>query len=333
MTNRRGEDIMSNVEPARAEVYSSVSSTPALELESAINTKDHVATLRGKGGRKPIYNTSEERKQRNRQAQAAFRKRRTEYIEELEKAVKHYEDKLYSLNQRHLSTADGCLQLRYKNSLLERILFEKGIDVQTELDANVSNLQRTSGSDTPATVVAPYLKNQRASINCHQRRRGSTGSFNSSINPETFMPPETSFEAPHRESAPSTRTFSSRDARKRATDERQAEYKPSLPLYSPSLQNHMDQLEQEYNAQGEEQESSDYSVGLESIPEQSTQQPLHGTMCSPRNLTEHFMVPQLSSDGDLISIASNNCYQGPKFESNDDSFEFWQSMTLLSQFP
>ncbi|KAI2359354.1 hypothetical protein LOY91_006845, partial [Ophidiomyces ophidiicola] len=37
-----------------------------------------------KGGRKPIYATSEERKQRNRQAQAAFRERRSEYIKQLE---------------------------------------------------------------------------------------------------------------------------------------------------------------------------------------------------------------------------------------------------------
>lgn len=73
-----------------------------------------------------IYATSEERKQRNRQAQAAFRERRTEYIKQLETTIKHHEDTLQNLQQSHRSAADECLMLRYKNSLLERILVEKG---------------------------------------------------------------------------------------------------------------------------------------------------------------------------------------------------------------
>lgn len=74
-----------------------------------------------------IYATSEERKQRNRQAQAAFRERRTEYIKQLEATIKQHEEALRSLQQSHRSAADECLMLRYKNSLLERILLEKGI--------------------------------------------------------------------------------------------------------------------------------------------------------------------------------------------------------------
>lgn len=73
-----------------------------------------------------IYATSEERKQRNRQAQAAFRERRTEYIKQLESTIKVHEDNLQSLQQSHRSAADECLMLRYKNSLLERVLLEKG---------------------------------------------------------------------------------------------------------------------------------------------------------------------------------------------------------------
>lgn len=73
-----------------------------------------------------IYATSEERKQRNRQAQAAFRERRTEYIKQLESTIKRNEETLQSLQQSHRSAADECLMLRYKNSLLERILIEKG---------------------------------------------------------------------------------------------------------------------------------------------------------------------------------------------------------------
>ena len=69
---------------------------------------------------------AEERKQRNRQAQAAFRERRTEYIKQLENTIKHHEETLQTLQQSHRNAADECLMLRYKNSLLERILLEKG---------------------------------------------------------------------------------------------------------------------------------------------------------------------------------------------------------------
>lgn len=74
-----------------------------------------------------IYATSEERKQRNRQAQAAFRERRTEYIKQLEATIKQNEETLSTLQQSHRTAADECLMLRYKNSLLERILLEKGL--------------------------------------------------------------------------------------------------------------------------------------------------------------------------------------------------------------
>lgn len=73
-----------------------------------------------------IYATSEERKQRNRQAQAAFRERRTEYIKQLEETIRVHETNLHNLQTAHRSAADECLMLRYKNSLLERILLEKG---------------------------------------------------------------------------------------------------------------------------------------------------------------------------------------------------------------
>lgn len=81
---------------------------------------------RPKSNRFQIYATSEERKQRNRQAQAAFRERRTEYIKQLEATIKQNEETLGTLQQSHRSAADECLMLRYKNSLLERILLEKG---------------------------------------------------------------------------------------------------------------------------------------------------------------------------------------------------------------
>jgi hypothetical protein len=89
-----------------------------------------------------IYATSEERKQRNRQAQAAFRERRTEYIKQLEATIKQNEDTLGTLQQSHRSAADECLMLRYKNSLLERILLEKGKLLSTSASREGNRLEQ-----------------------------------------------------------------------------------------------------------------------------------------------------------------------------------------------
>ncbi|CAF9940932.1 MAG: hypothetical protein HETSPECPRED_002684 [Heterodermia speciosa] len=129
-------------------------------------------TQKRKGGRKPIYATSEERKQRNRQAQAAFRERRTEYIKQLETTIKHHEETLQTLQQSHRSAADECLMLRYKNSLLERILLEKGIDVQTELRSKTDHPQISPHGQPSATHQPPPI--QRAVINRHTQARRST---------------------------------------------------------------------------------------------------------------------------------------------------------------
>ncbi|KAK7988618.1 hypothetical protein PG989_008933 [Apiospora arundinis] len=124
-------------------------STP--ENEAGPSNPSENQPAKRKGGRKPIYATSEERKQRNRQAQAAFRERRTEYIKQLEETIRVHEGNLTSLQTAHRSAADECLMLRYKNSLLERILLEKGIDVQAELRA------KTGSPNLGPTHMAPNM--------------------------------------------------------------------------------------------------------------------------------------------------------------------------------
>jgi hypothetical protein len=145
--------------------------------------------------RRKIYATSEERKQRNRQAQAAFRERRTEYIKQLESTIKHHEDTLQNLQNSHRNAADECLMLRYKNSLLERILLEKGgsrhtasityancipppgIDVQAELRAKTGSPSlgptRAPASATTSPNQAPLQ--QRAILNRQHQRRSIGG--------------------------------------------------------------------------------------------------------------------------------------------------------------
>ncbi|KAH6633656.1 hypothetical protein C7974DRAFT_453083 [Boeremia exigua] len=127
--------------------------------------------------RRKIYATSEERKQRNRQAQAAFRERRTEYIKQLESTIKHHEETLQNLQNSHRNAADECLMLRYKNSLLERVLLEKGIDVQAELRAKTGspNLGPTRPAGAAhASPNQPPLQ-QRAILNRQQQRRSLQG--------------------------------------------------------------------------------------------------------------------------------------------------------------
>ena len=90
-----------------------------------------------------------------------------------------HETNLHSLQTAHRNAADECLMLRYKNSLLERILLEKGIDVQSELNA------KTGGSDLGATHMPQNLVQpppiHRALLNRHHHSRRS----NSGIAPKT----------------------------------------------------------------------------------------------------------------------------------------------------
>lgn len=162
---------------------SSSASTP--EPDIGPPTQDVVLVQKRKGGRKPIYATSEERKQRNRQAQAAFRERRTEYIKQLENTIKHHEDSLQSLQQSHRSAADECLMLRYKNSLLERILLEKGIDVQAELRMKGSpHLGPTKTQQPVAHQASPI---QRAMMNRQQAARSNSTSAMPPLQPINNM--------------------------------------------------------------------------------------------------------------------------------------------------
>ncbi|KAI9891118.1 MAG: hypothetical protein M1814_003317 [Vezdaea aestivalis] len=165
---------MAKSEPHGDNSGSSLESSPEPEMEQESLTQETPATQKRKGGRKPIYATSEERKQRNRQAQAAFRERRTEYIKQLESTIKHHEDTLQSLQQSHRSAADECLMLRYKNSLLERILIEKGIDVQAELRA------KTGSPQLGPTTISPVGQNpsmQRAVMNRHNQNKARRSNF------------------------------------------------------------------------------------------------------------------------------------------------------------
>nr|POE88136.1 hypothetical protein CFP56_11365 [Quercus suber] len=169
--------VVGKVEDARDGTPSSIESTPEQEVEADASEQPAQPQKR-KGGRKPIYATSEERKQRNRQAQAAFRERRTEYIKQLEATIKQNEEALSTLQQSHRTAADECLMLRYKNSLLERILLEKGIDVQAELQVKTGSPVLSAGFSRPGTAnshtQSPLVPLQRTAVK-RQHARWSSG--------------------------------------------------------------------------------------------------------------------------------------------------------------
>ncbi|KAL9063005.1 MAG: hypothetical protein Q9157_008481, partial [Trypethelium eluteriae] len=168
-------DDIAKIDPDREGSSESIDSTPELETEGY--QQEVPQPQKRKGGRKPIYATSEERKQRNRQAQAAFRERRTEYIKQLEHTIKQQEDSLQTLQQNHRTAADECLMLRYKNSLLERILLEKGIDVQAELRTKTGS-PNLGPTPVPPSASGPPAQPpmQRALLNRHtQAQRNVAG--------------------------------------------------------------------------------------------------------------------------------------------------------------
>ncbi|KAJ9496242.1 hypothetical protein H2202_008200 [Exophiala xenobiotica] len=209
------EAVVPKREPSVERYTSSTPSSPecddSVEANSEKPSQDPAPAPKRKGGRKPIYATSEERKQRNRQAQAAFRERRTEYIKQLETTIQHHEETLQTLQQSHRAAADECLMLRYKNSLLERVLLEKGIDVQAELALKGSPNLRPHRAPAITGQASPM---QKAMLNRQQqaRHRPSMAPPIQTVNPSSQIAGQRNFAGsptvqptpPSQHSSPST---------------------------------------------------------------------------------------------------------------------------------
>ncbi|ELR06715.1 hypothetical protein VC83_05222 [Pseudogymnoascus destructans] len=278
-------------EDMREASVDSMESTP--EADAGPPNQEHTEQPKRKGGRKPIYATSEERKQRNRQAQAAFRERRTEYIKQLEETIRVHETNLHSLQTAHRSAADECLMLRYKNSLLERILLEKGIDVQSELRAKTGS-PSLGPSHMPQGMAMPPTV-QRAIMNRHHQARRSNSNIAPKLEPVVPLgnpsPQSRPTPSSHHSSPTSTSPgFAQANVLTPPAPEAQIQQQRAQPLkphlnhglgvsvgpqnsglgpalkgiqaaagagvsadapaaYYPSFQNHIEQLEQEYDAQ------------------------------------------------------------------------------------
>ena len=232
---------MSNIEdpfpvPKSESFKEESTSESSPELEEQNLTREPSQVVKKKRGRKPVYKlpipthvnqltrvqikiSSEERKERNREAQVAFRRWKADYRKKSETIIKQLketlqssqqshrsaaaikkqlEETLQSSQQSHRSAADECLMFRYKNSLLERILLDKGllselrselgiaynasgIDVQAELELyrirrSQSTLESGSQTQRPSSSQAPsnnFTQIQQISPRVAQQQRQS----------------------------------------------------------------------------------------------------------------------------------------------------------------
>lgn len=75
-----------------------------------------------KAGRKPLYKTAQERRDRNRRAQLAFRARRSDYLARLEDTCRSLEKVVVELQESNRATNDALSRERTKVKYLERML-------------------------------------------------------------------------------------------------------------------------------------------------------------------------------------------------------------------
>lgn len=75
-----------------------------------------------KAGRKPLYKTAQERRDRNRRAQLAFRARRSDYLTRLEETCRSLEGVVVELQESNRVANDALNRERSKVKYLERLL-------------------------------------------------------------------------------------------------------------------------------------------------------------------------------------------------------------------
>ena len=75
-----------------------------------------------KAGRKPLYKTAQERRDRNRRAQLAFRARRSDYLARLEETCRSLENVVVELQESNRAANDALTRERNRVKYLERML-------------------------------------------------------------------------------------------------------------------------------------------------------------------------------------------------------------------
>jgi hypothetical protein len=92
-------------------------------LSSGLSEEPQIAVpQKRKAGRKPLYKTAQERRDRNRRAQLAFRARRSDYLARLEHTCRSLESVVAELQESNRVANDALARERNKVRCLERIL-------------------------------------------------------------------------------------------------------------------------------------------------------------------------------------------------------------------
>jgi predicted RNase H-like nuclease (RuvC/YqgF family) len=112
-----------------------------------VETNQQTESTSSKAGRHRLY-SNEQRKDRNRQAQAAFRDRRSKYTKTLETAILKFEDTIERLkeantksNERAQIAQDRCAELEAEVNSLQKL-------VQMTLTENQRLLQQQNSSSS-----------------------------------------------------------------------------------------------------------------------------------------------------------------------------------------
>jgi hypothetical protein len=107
---------------------------------------------RRKAGRKPLYKTAQERRDRNRRAQLAFRARRSDYLSRLEETCRSLETVVLELQESNRAANDALARERSQVKYLERIL-------QNQPRLNQQNTQMFPSN---SAITIPAENNQTA---------------------------------------------------------------------------------------------------------------------------------------------------------------------------
>lgn len=216
-----------------------------------------------------------------------------------------HESNLHNLQAAHRSAAEECLMLRYKNSLLERILLEKGIDVHAEIHAKTGSpdlapahmpqnmvhpppiqstiLNRQHQSRKPVSSIAPKTETVQTqlapTLPPHKsavvsKGHPTTSSMpNSSPNPASSfspsenMPMPSSYSAvPRPPIAASSNPAASSSLMQAGHGNRTTSTREATFYPTSAFQNQMEPLDQEYDGHTEMMDESKIDAPNDSVP-------------------------------------------------------------------
>jgi hypothetical protein len=136
---------------------------------------------RRKAGRKPLYKTAQERRDRNRRAQLAFRARRSDYLSRLEETCRSLETVVMELQESNRAANDALARERSQVKYLQRILQN-----QPRI-----NQQNTTLFPTNSAIVVPAENNIQAPPACQAVRSQLFPQVHSLITLEQQFSPQT----------------------------------------------------------------------------------------------------------------------------------------------